>query len=194
MASAPEATGTLQAALAQTRRLLKTDPRLAAEQAEEILKVVPQHPNAVLLLGIALRATGETASALRWFEQLVVDQPSSAAAHFELGATLGEMGQHDRALAVLRRAVALNPDFADAWRAIGDQLTLREDAAGADAAYAHQIKASTKDPRLLSAAAALCANRIPEAEARLREHLKSHPTDVAAIRMFAEVAVRVGRF
>jgi tetratricopeptide (TPR) repeat protein len=194
MSSAPEPTGTLEAALAQTRRLLKTDPRLAAEQAKEILEVVPQHPIAILLLGIALRAAGETAPALKSFEQLVVDQPSSAAAHFELGITLGAMGQHDRALAELRRAVALKPDFADAWRAIGDQLTLCEDAPGADAAYAQQIKASTKDPRLLSAAAALCANRIPEAEVRLREHLKSHPTDVAAIRMFAEVAGRVGRF
>ncbi|HEX7113432.1 MAG TPA: sulfotransferase, partial [Mizugakiibacter sp.] len=33
----------------------------------------------------------------------------------------------------------------------------------------------------------------PEAEALLREHLKQVPTDVAAIRMFAEVAARVGR-
>jgi tetratricopeptide (TPR) repeat protein len=193
MPSAPEPTGTLEAALAQTRRLLKVDPRLAAEQAGEILKVVPQHPIAILLLGIALRAAGESAPALRSFELLVVDQPSSAAAHFELGLTLGEMGQHDRALAELRRAVALKPDFADAWRAIGDQLTMCSDAQGADAAYAQQIKASTKDPRLLAAAAALCANRIPEAETRLREHLKSYPTDVAAIRMFAEVAGRVGR-
>jgi hypothetical protein len=89
MSSAPEPTGTLEAALAQTRRLLKTDPRLAAEQAKEILEVVPQHPIAILLLGIALRAAGETVPALRSFEQLVVDQPSSAAAHFELGVTLG---------------------------------------------------------------------------------------------------------
>jgi len=192
--SALEPTGTLEAALAQTRRLLKADPRLAAEQAKEILRVVPQHPIAILLLGSALRAAGETSTALKSFQQLVLDQPSSAVAHFELGVTLGEMGQHDRALAELRRAVALNHDFADAWRAIGDLLTLCADAQGADAAYAQQIQASTKDPRLLAAAAALCANRIPEAEARLREHLKSYPTDVAAIRMFAEVAGRVGRF
>jgi predicted Zn-dependent protease len=194
IADAAEPTGTLESALAQTRRLLKTDPTLAAEQAREILKVVPRHPVAILLLGIALRAAGETALALSSFEQLVVDQPSSPAARFQLGATLGETGQHERALAELRRAVALKPDFADAWRAIGDLLTLCADTSGADAAYAQQIKASSKDPRLLAAAAALCANRIPEAEARLRHHLKSHPTDVAAIRMFAEVAGRLGRF
>lgn len=56
------------------------------------------------------------------------------------------------------------------------------------------IKAAMRDPRLLEAAAALNENRIPEAEARLRAHLKQYPTDVAAIRMFAEVAARIGRY
>ena len=36
--------------------------------------------------------------------------------------------------------------MADAWRALGDELTIAGDAAGADAAYAQNIKASTKDP------------------------------------------------
>ncbi len=55
-------------------------------------------------------------------------------------------------------------------------------------------RASTKDPRLLTAAAALCENQIPQAEALLRAHLKKYPTDVAAIRMFAEVAARLQRY
>jgi tetratricopeptide (TPR) repeat protein len=115
-------------------------------------------------------------------------------AHYELGVTLAEAGNHEAALAAFRRAVALMPELADAWRAIGDQLTVGGDALGADAAYAQHIKASTKDPRLLAAAGALCANRIPEAEALLRKHLWHYPTDVAAIRMFAEVAGRLGRY
>jgi len=49
------------------------------------------------------------------------------------------------------------------------------------------------DPALMAAAAALHANRIPEAEARLRAQLKQAPTDVVAIRMLAELAMRVDR-
>jgi tetratricopeptide (TPR) repeat protein len=45
----------------------------------------------------------------------------------------------------------------------------------------------------MKAGAALCENRIAVAETLLREHLKSHPTDVTAIRMLAEVAARLGR-
>jgi len=189
-----EPTGTLRVALDHAGRLLETDPHLAIEQVREILAAVPKHPVALLLLGAAQRAAGDPASALVTLENLVADQPSSAAAHLELGISLDAAGEHDRSLSMLRRAVALKPDLADGWRAIGDQLTARGDARGADQAYARQIKASTRDPRLIAAAAALCENRIPEAEALLREHLKRHPTDVAALRMFAEVAGRLGRF
>jgi tetratricopeptide (TPR) repeat protein len=94
----------------------------------------------------------------------------------------------------LRRAAQLRPERSDAWRALGDQLTLAGDVQGADGAYAQQIKCSTNDPRLMAAAVALCDNRLAEAETLLRAHLKAFPTDVAAIRMFAEVAARLGRF
>ena len=63
-----EPTGTLAAALEHTTRLLESDPLLASEQAAEILKVVPGHPTARLLLGVALRAAGDPAAALQAFE------------------------------------------------------------------------------------------------------------------------------
>jgi len=133
MSGAAEPVGSLQTALAQAQRLLTQDPRLALAQADEILKVIPHQPQALLLQGIA-------------------------------------------------------------WRAIGDELSRHGDVAGADAAYARYIRSSTKDPQLLQAASALIENRIPEAEARLREFLKVHPTDVTAIRMLAEVAARLRRY
>jgi predicted Zn-dependent protease len=194
MTAAAEPTGTLATALEHTARLLKSDPVLAAEQAGEILKVVPEHPVAKMLLGAARREAGDPRAALGVLEPLVAGQPQWAAAHYEMGITLGALDRRDEALSALRRAVALRPDMPDAWREIGDLLTVQGDSAGADQAYARHIKASTKDPRLMSAALALCENRIPQAELLLREHLKKYPTDVAAIRMFAEVAGRLRRY
>ncbi|MEO7387348.1 MAG: sulfotransferase [Gammaproteobacteria bacterium] len=124
--------GSLEVALAHARVLLGSNPKLAIEQAAEILKVIPGQPEA---LGV----------------------------------------------------------LADGWRALGDHYTLLGEAAAADAAYALHIKASTRDPRLLKPAAALCDGRIAVAEELLREHLKQFPTDVAAIRMLAEVAGRLRR-
>jgi tetratricopeptide (TPR) repeat protein len=61
-------------------------------------------------------------------------------------------------------------------------------------AYARHVQASIHDPQLLAPAAALAENRLPEAETLLRALLRQRPTDVVAIRMFAEVAARLGRY
>jgi predicted Zn-dependent protease len=194
MSAASEPVGTLEVALAHAMRLLATDPLKAAEQAAEILKVIPDHPAALLILGSARRATGNAAAAVAMLEALTRKHPHWAAAHYELGIALSSAGESDAAVTALRQAVNLKPDLAHGWLALGDELTSAGDATGADQAYAWHIKTSTRDPRLLKAAAALVANEIPEAEALLRAHLKQFPTDVAAIRMFAEVAARVRRF
>ena len=55
MNSTSEPVGTLATALTNATRLLEARPGLAAEQALEILKVVPDHPPAVLLLAAARR-------------------------------------------------------------------------------------------------------------------------------------------
>src|SRR5213076_597481 len=63
----------------------------------------------------------------------------------------------------------------------------------AAAAYLQHVRHSIHDPMLMRAAEALSANRLPEAEAMLRTRLMRLPTDVAAIRMLAELAARLGR-
>jgi tetratricopeptide (TPR) repeat protein len=194
MSATSEPVGTLDTALKHTARLLDSDPALAAEQATEILKVVPGQPRARLLLGVAHRRLGNAQAAVDVLTPLAKQLPDWPPAHLELGLSLGAARQGEEAVAALRRAVQLKPDLPDAWRAIGDHLTAMEDPAGADAAYAQHIKYSTRDPRLMEAAAHLCEDRIAPAEALLREHLKQHPTDVAAMRMLAEVAARLGRY
>ena len=160
MSTSAEPVGTLEVALAHASRLLAVKPSAAAEQAREILKVIPREPQAFLILGQARAALGEV----------------------------------EESIDALTHAVSLRPESPDAWLALADQLRERGDAQAADRAYAHYIKAATRDPRLMRAAAALCENRIPEAEALLRAHLARHPTDVAALRMLAEVAARLMRY
>jgi tetratricopeptide (TPR) repeat protein len=157
---AAEPVGTLEIALAHASRLLAVKPAVAAEQACEILKVIPRQPQALAILGLARAMAGDI----------------------------------EGSIDALTRAVSLRPDLPDAWLALADQLRARGDAQAADRAYAHYIKAATRDPGLMAAAAALCENRIPEAEALLRAHLTQQPNDVAALRMLAEVAARLLRY
>jgi predicted Zn-dependent protease len=189
-----EPVGTLDAALKQALRLIDARPELAAEQAQEILRAAPAHPMALLILGSAHRRQQAAAAALAVLEPLVRAQPQWGAAHYEWALALSLAGQGEAALQALRQAVALEPNLTDAWRALADHLRASGDQAGAQAATARQIQAATRDPRLLQAAQALVENRVPVAEALLRKHLFKFPTDVAAIRMLAEVAARLRRY
>ncbi len=188
-----EPTADLETALAHASRLMATDPERAGEQAREIIKAVGEHPMAVLLFGVSHRLRGMPEQALEILRPLTVKQPNWAMAQFELGLALARARHGTEARAALLRAVRLKPDLPKAWLALGDQLMAMDDAEGADAAYANHVRYSTRDPQMLAAATALVENRLPEAESLLRERLRHNPTDVAAIRMLAEVAVRLGR-
>ncbi len=184
----------MDVALGHAARLLQKDAALAAMQADEILKAVPGHPHARLILGAAHRIGGHTAQALAVLEPLALEQSHSAPAHIELAIAQGESGRMPEAIASLRRALKLKPDSVDAWRVLADYLDATGDAAEADLARARYMKAATKDPRLMEAAASLVENDLPRADARLRAHLARFPTDIAALRMLAEVAGRLRRY
>jgi tetratricopeptide (TPR) repeat protein len=109
----------------------------------------------------------------------------------------GERGLIDvapaRALQIARRALARNPGDADAHRLAAlayRRLGLDEEA---ERAEIEAIEASVHDPRLREAAVALAENALHVAEPILRARLKAVPEDVAAIRMLAELAGRIGR-
>lgn len=55
------------------------------------------------------------------------------------------------------------------------------------------LEAGLRNPQLMAAALALSENRLADAEPLLRARLRDDPTDVAAIRLMAELAARVGR-
>ena len=191
---ASQPVGEIDVALAHAKRLLDKTPDLAAEQAREILNVVPGHPLARLILGAAQRVAGRAQAALEILEPLAVEQPRAAPVYLELGIARGEAGRGRDAIAALRRAVQLQPGSADGWRLLADYLDAEGDGAGADQARACYLKAATRDPRLMEAAAALVENNLPLADIRLRAHLAAHPTDIAALRMLAEVAGRLRRY
>jgi len=189
-----EPSGCLDEALTRALDLLAREPAQALARAHEVCATAPGHPVATLIIGMAQRMLGNGAAAVAALEPLARAQPKAGVTHYEYGLALAAAGQGEAAVRSLQRAVELSPHLPGAWRALGDHLTALGEVEAADAAYAQHIKAATRDPRLMRAAAALCANDIPTAEVLLREHLRQHPTDVAAIRMFAEVAARIGRF
>jgi tetratricopeptide (TPR) repeat protein len=191
---ASEPLGSVDMAIAHARRLLEKNPDLAAEQAREVLNVDPVHPTARLILGAALRRGGRARQALDVLEPLGSELPHAAPVYLELGVARAETGHLPGAIAALRRALQLNPASADGWRFLADYLQADGDEDGAGEARVRYVAVAARDPRLKEAAAALMHNDLPLADRRLRAHLGLYPTDVAALRMLAEVAGRLRKY
>jgi tetratricopeptide (TPR) repeat protein len=193
MSVVPEMAADLQTALSHTAKLLENSPILAAEQAQEILKTVPDQANALMFFALAQYRLGNTQSAIDCLARLCKLQPKWAAAHYELGLALSRTGQGDQAVLCLKKTLSLMPGLAKAWLSLADLYSAMGDSPSADRAYGQYLQHSASNPRLMAAATAMVENRIPVAERALKDYLKDSPTDVAAIRMLAEVAARLGR-
>jgi len=98
------------------------------------------------------------------------------------------------ALAQARAIVDAAPTSAEAHRIAAHALRALGREAEAQAASLAAVSAAIHDPAMIDAALALAENRLPDAEVALRARLKADATDVAAIRMLAEVAGRIGRY
>lgn len=186
--------GSLAAALDQASRLLATDPARAAREAETILKVVANHPPALLILASARRRLGDPPTARSILAPLAAAYPRAALTQYELGMTLGDLGETAAAIRALRNATSLNRDLPDAWRALGERLFAEGDIEGAEAAFAEHARAAVQDPALKGAAQALFDGDLPRAERLLRDHIAARPADGAAVQLLAEVFARLGRY
>jgi tetratricopeptide (TPR) repeat protein len=180
-------------ALAEIRDLLPANPSAAETRARDILRENPDEPDALLLLATALRLKGATASARAILEALVQAQSHMPAVHYELGLVLGMLGDNRGATQSLKYAVDLDPGFAKAWHALGDQMTRMRSRKGADAAYAESFYASVGDPVLRDAMTAYRENRLDDARTLLLGLLEKSPEDVNALKLLGEVAFRTNR-
>ena len=103
-------------------------------------------------------------------------------------------GQPGAALAQAQAIIEAVPTSAAAHRLVAHALRALNREAEAQAASLAAVGATIHDEAMVGAALALAENRLPDAEAALRQRLRDDATDVAAIRMLAEVAGRIGRY
>ncbi len=103
-------------------------------------------------------------------------------------------GEPGAALAQAQAIIEAIPTSAAAHRLAAHALRALNREAEAQAASLAAVSATIHDETMVDAALALADDRLPDAEAALRQRLREDATDVAAIRMLAEVAGRIGRY
>jgi tetratricopeptide (TPR) repeat protein len=133
-----------------------------AEQAracyERALAVEPDRIDALYGLGNAALLEGRLGDAVDLYRRVISRNPF-AEAHCKLGIALAEQGQLPEATQQIRQAIALNPNFGDAYRFLARTLLLQGDAASALAA-ARQSLALGVTPEA-KAAFVQCAIALP---------------------------------
>src|SRR5262249_28761858 len=177
----------------EIRKLLAVDPAGAIEKAREMLKATPDDFEARMFLAAALRQDGDAEPSKESLEPLVAPHPESAEVRYQLGLTLGTLGENHAAIAMLTEAVNLDRNMARAWSALGEQYVLIGDVLASDAAYSHHFNVSVSDPQLQKAVTALRNGRPDITEDIVLEYLETHPENVNALKMLAEAAIACDR-
>jgi len=183
--------GDLQTALDNAVDLLRRNPALAREQAEEILGVYPGTAKAKRILASALRLQGKPQRALAVLEPMLAQFRDSPEFLHEIGQCYGAVGRGDEAIGVLRRAVSLDDRYAPAWQSLGHQLILAGDVQGGQSAFERHFSLSTQHPELVEAVRLLREGKLGKAERIVRDLLKQYPTDVSAIRVLADIGIKL---
>jgi len=159
---------------------------------EEARQSVPDDTRFVFMQGAALRRAGKPEAAVELLNQTVEAAPNLAAARLELGLACLSLGRLREASEALEQAVAMQANLKLAWRALYDVRAAEGDDAGAADAFRRALGSSTTDPVLQRALDLYNAGRYGIAEGICREYLRQRPMDVDAIRLLADIGIKLG--
>jgi tetratricopeptide (TPR) repeat protein len=185
VSAANEPTGSLEVAMKHATNLLAAQPALAAEQAQEILKAVPNHAPAAFLLARANACIGrgdDAIEALRRTVKLKPDHPEAWRLLADHLMAIGDTEGADAAYLWHVKASTKNPELLQAAGAMVKKDLPRSEAL----LKAHLMKAPTDVPaiRMLAEVAARLG-RDDDAIALLERCLELAPSFTPALYNYA---------
>lgn len=169
------------------------------EQAQALLEATldkaeeaAQQTEALYMLAVAQRYGGTPQRALESLQRLLELQPDYPRAHQEIGHAHFALGHLQQADAAYARAVALNPGLKASWRKL---LELRRAAGQQNLALvaARQLEFLERLPAdLLAVTNLIHEGELHKAEEVCRAFLQQHKHHIEAMRLLAEIALRLG--
>jgi tetratricopeptide (TPR) repeat protein len=173
----------------ETEELLNGDPKPAEDRARQAIEADPADTQARVLLGAALRQQKRYREARDVLEPVVAAVPHMALALREFGLALVWLGEREKGIDTLLRAIDLQYADKSAWFWLGEFLEFEESGSKSQ-------ENSPPDPhtRLTEARLACREDRFKDAEAILREVVASSPEDAEALKLLGEALARMGRW
>lgn len=142
--SANDLAGMMTAAL---RHQQAGRPRQAESIYRQVLRFVPDHPEVLHYLGLALHQQGKSQDGLPLMRKALRLQPANPVFHNNLGFVLKSLGRPEEAQACHREAIRLQPAFADAWYNLGVALQDQGKDEEAETAYRKAIELRPDHPK-----------------------------------------------
>jgi len=115
-------------------------PREALQQYGQVLKIHPDHADALNLSGVATFQLGNVERAVMLLRKAVAVQPDHGDAHNNLGNVLKASGRFHEAETAYRRALEIMPDNVGGHFNLGIVLAALERPVEAEAAYRHALE------------------------------------------------------
>ncbi len=159
--------------------------RLAEAEAlyRQILTTVPDHPDALHLLGVLAHQTGHAEAAVELIRRAIAMGNRVPEIYTNLGLVLQALGRFDEAAEAFLRVTALRPDLAEAHQTLGSlrQRQGRFEEAEADYRRALALKPDLAEAHLNLGLLAKTAGRPVAAEAWYRQVLVLRPDHPGAL-------------
>ena len=159
---------------------------------QPLLKSKPDEPEALYMSAVCLRYTQQYDAALASLTHLKSVQPEHGRAHQEEGYNQRALGNTDKALKAFERACFYNPALEASYRA---RINIhKERSEGARAQHVQeQLKQLLAIPKPLIAVVDLISTgKLIRAEEVCRAFLKKIPHHVEAMRLLADIGMRLG--
>ena len=186
-------TGTLQIALQNATNLLAHDSQLAEEQAREILKIYPDVIEAKRIVATSLRLQKKPQAGLDFLEPVRDAHANAPDILLEIAQCYAGVGRGNEATETLRKVISIDPNYAAAWDSLGHQLAVAGDEKGSRDAFRRHFELTTPHQELVEASQLLRDGKQGKAETIVHDLLKKHPTEVTAIKMLADIGIKMGQ-
>ena len=190
----PLSTSAHSPVLTEAGRAIQVDPQRAEKLIRMILADEPANETASLMLIEALRAQRLPNQAHPLAAKLAIQFPTWAAAQYQLGAALTELGRPSEGLPYLLVARGIKPELPGLIRTLGDAQLAAGDAAAAANTYVDYLKAPAPESWIVEAQQSIGRDDWRDAEAIVRARLVDHPQDVLALMMLGDVALAYAKW
>jgi tetratricopeptide (TPR) repeat protein len=172
--------------------LIKKQYSNAFEISSKILAVEPRVLDALIIQAIALQHQHLPKQALMIVTQIKQQHDGYIPILLIEVQVLQTLGDFETALSRVKTALNIAPKNANLWHEYSQILHKVGDHKKAEDAFKHYLLHSAEHPLLRDGLEALFDEKLPQAERAVRAFLQQQPNNVSALRLLAEIALKLG--